>query len=205
MATGVDVVQAAQALTGVAARAARDTERRRRLTGDLVAAMVDAGVYRLLVPLEPWRYYELGRVASEPFAGDCLDVSSPKLLASLLQREGRGRWTAVDLLPDEHLVYIGDTGRYPYGPRPQDEVRRFAHQIAWSLVKDHDVKVVVVACNTAGEHAGVPMGGRSAVIDPWGTVLAEAGNEEEVLSVELDTGQVAKARRDFPVLDDRRL
>ena len=60
-----------------------------------------AGVYRLLVPLEPWRYYELGRVASEPFAGDCLDVSSPKLLASLLQREGRGRWTAVDLLPDE--------------------------------------------------------------------------------------------------------
>jgi SAM-dependent methyltransferase len=60
-----------------------------------------AGVYRLLVPLEPWRYYELGRVACEPFAGDCLDVSSPKLLASLLQREGRGRWTAVDLLPDE--------------------------------------------------------------------------------------------------------
>lgn len=59
------------------------------------------GVYRLLVPLEPWRYYELGRVAGEAFAGDCLDVSSPKLLTSLLQREGRGRWTAVDLLPDE--------------------------------------------------------------------------------------------------------
>ena len=60
-----------------------------------------AGVYRLLVPLEPWRYYELGRVAREPWTGRCLDVSSPKLLASLLQREGRGRWTAVDLLPDE--------------------------------------------------------------------------------------------------------
>jgi SAM-dependent methyltransferase len=60
-----------------------------------------AAVYRLLVPLEPWRFLELGRVAAEPFAGDCLDVSSPKLLASLLQREGRGRWTAVDLLPDE--------------------------------------------------------------------------------------------------------
>src|SRR5262245_36150276 len=60
-----------------------------------------AGIYRLLVPLEPWRYQELGRVAAEPFAGDCLDVSSPKLLASLLQHEGRGRWTAVDLLPEE--------------------------------------------------------------------------------------------------------
>jgi len=50
MATGIDAVQAAQALTDVAASAARDTERRRRLPGDLVAAMVDAGVYRLLVP-----------------------------------------------------------------------------------------------------------------------------------------------------------
>jgi SAM-dependent methyltransferase len=60
-----------------------------------------AGLYRLLVPLEPWRYHELGRVAAEPFRGDCLDVSSPKLLASLLQHEGRGRWTAIDLLPEE--------------------------------------------------------------------------------------------------------
>lgn len=60
-----------------------------------------AALYRLLVPLEPWRYHELARVAREPFAGDCLDVSSPKLLASLLRHEGRGRWVAVDLLEDE--------------------------------------------------------------------------------------------------------
>lgn len=60
-----------------------------------------AGLYRLLVPLEPWRYYELARVAREPFAGDCLDVSSPKLLASLLRHEGAGRWTAIDILDDE--------------------------------------------------------------------------------------------------------
>ena len=30
----------------------------------------------------------------------------------------------IDLLPDEDLVYVGDTGRYPYGPRPLDEVAR---------------------------------------------------------------------------------
>lgn len=59
------------------------------------------GLYRLLVPLEPWRFYELARVAREPFAGDCLDVSSPKLLPSLLQAEGQGRWVAIDLLADE--------------------------------------------------------------------------------------------------------
>lgn len=55
----------------------------------------------------------------------------------------------IDLLPDEDLVYIGDTGRYPYGPRPQSEVRQFAVELAWSLVKDFDVKAIVVACNTA--------------------------------------------------------
>ena len=59
----------------------------------------------------------------------------------------------IDLLPNEHLVYIGDTGRYPYGPRPQDEVREFALQLAWSLVEDHDAKAVIVACNTASAAA----------------------------------------------------
>lgn len=59
----------------------------------------------------------------------------------------------IDLLPDEGLVYVGDTGRYPYGPRPLDEVRRFAHQITRLLVEDHDVKLVVVACNTASAAA----------------------------------------------------
>jgi glutamate racemase len=55
----------------------------------------------------------------------------------------------IDLLPAEHLVYLGDTGRYPYGPRPLDEVRRFAEQITAHLVEAHDVKLVIVACNTA--------------------------------------------------------
>ncbi|MBI4932994.1 MAG: glutamate racemase [Actinobacteria bacterium] len=59
----------------------------------------------------------------------------------------------IDLLPHEHLVYIGDTGRYPYGPRPQEEVRRFALELGWSLVKEFDVKAVVVACNTASAAA----------------------------------------------------
>jgi glutamate racemase len=55
----------------------------------------------------------------------------------------------IDLLPAEDLVYIGDTARYPYGPRPAGEVRRFARELATSLVDDHDVKAIVVACNTA--------------------------------------------------------
>ena len=49
----------------------------------------------------------------------------------------------MDLLPDEDVVYFGDTGRYPYGPRPLEEVRGFAHQIAASLVADHDEKLAI--------------------------------------------------------------
>lgn len=63
----------------------------------------------------------------------------------------------------------------------------------------------VVACNTAGTHAGVRMGGRSAVVDPWGEVLAEAGDGEEVLAVELDLDHLRTTRTSFPVLADRRL
>ena len=59
----------------------------------------------------------------------------------------------IDLLPDEDLVYFGDTGRYPYGPRPLEEVREFARQIARLLVDRHDVKMVVVACNNASAAA----------------------------------------------------
>jgi glutamate racemase len=55
----------------------------------------------------------------------------------------------IDLLPGEDLVYVGDSARYPYGPRDQDEVRGFARQITRLLVDEHDVKLVVVACNTA--------------------------------------------------------
>jgi glutamate racemase len=59
----------------------------------------------------------------------------------------------IDLLPDEDVVYFGDTGRYPYGPRDLDEVRGFAQQITGVLVREHDVKMVVVACNTAAAAA----------------------------------------------------
>ncbi len=59
----------------------------------------------------------------------------------------------IDLLPAEDLVYVGDTGRYPYGSRALDEVRRFAHEITSHLIERHDVKLVVVACNTASAAA----------------------------------------------------
>ncbi len=59
----------------------------------------------------------------------------------------------IDLMPGEDLVYLGDTARYPYGPRSLEEVRRFAHQIADFLVERVDPKLLIVACNTAAAAA----------------------------------------------------
>ena len=53
----------------------------------------------------------------------------------------------IDLLPRESLVYFGDTARSPYGPRPVEEIRSFAREIAAYLL-ERDVKALVVACNS---------------------------------------------------------
>jgi glutamate racemase len=52
------------------------------------------------------------------------------------------------LLPHEKVIYFGDTGRYPYGPRSPQIVRRFSAQNVEFLLRQK-VKFIVVACNTA--------------------------------------------------------
>lgn len=59
----------------------------------------------------------------------------------------------IDLAPNEEIVYVGDTARYPYGPRPGAEVKRFAMELTKYLVDESGVKMVVVACNTASSVA----------------------------------------------------
>ena len=58
----------------------------------------------------------------------------------------------IDLLPDERIVYFGDTGRFPYGPKPADEVLAHALQIT-DVLLERDVKLLVVACNSAAAAA----------------------------------------------------
>jgi glutamate racemase len=53
-----------------------------------------------------------------------------------------------DRLPGESTIYLGDLLHFPYGPRYQDEVKRFAFDIIRYLIS-RDVKLVVIACNTA--------------------------------------------------------
>jgi glutamate racemase len=51
-------------------------------------------------------------------------------------------------LPHEDFLYLGDGARCPYGPRPPEEISRFAHEIA-AYLEDAGVKLIVAACNSA--------------------------------------------------------
>ncbi len=55
-------------------------------------------------------------------------------------------------LPDERIVYVGDTARVPYGSKSPETVLRYSREIATFLC-DQGAKLVVVACNTATAHA----------------------------------------------------
>lgn len=58
----------------------------------------------------------------------------------------------IDLLPEEPVVYFGDTGRFPYGSKPRDEVLKHALEIGELLV-ERGSRLVVVACNSAAAAA----------------------------------------------------
>lgn len=82
---------------------------------------------------------------------------------------------------------------------------RLEHWQVLTRARAIENQVFLVGCNQVGSQQGVELAGHSVVVDPWGQVLAEAGVDEEVLTVEIDLASVAKTRAAFPVLADRRL
>ncbi len=81
--------------------------------------------------------------------------------------------------------------------------RRRSHWTLLAQARAVENQAFVLACGTAGTHAGVPQAGHSIVVDPWGEVLAESGAGEEVLTVDFDPAKVARTREQFPALKDR--
>jgi glutamate racemase len=114
----------------------------------------------------------------------------------------------MEHLPNEALIYIGDTARFPYGPRPIEEIRQFGMQIADALIS-RDVKMLVVACNSvevsaidqiAARH-GVPVIG---VVEPGTRAAAHVtrsgrvgmiGTEATVRSGAYDRAMARENRR----------
>ncbi|MBN2403591.1 MAG: glutamate racemase [Spirochaetes bacterium] len=57
-----------------------------------------------------------------------------------------------DAMPDEHIIYFGDTNRFPYGTKAIETVIRYSKEITAYLISKN-VKMIVVACNTASAAA----------------------------------------------------
>src|SRR6218665_2819757 len=55
--------------------------------------------------------------------------------------------TLMERLPFEDIIYFGDTARVPYGVKSRETIRAFTRQISEFLLA-HDVKLLIVACNT---------------------------------------------------------
>jgi glutamate racemase len=75
-------------------------------------------------------------------------------------------------LPHEDFVYLGDHARLPYGPRPLQEIRRFAREIG-AFLEAQDVKLILVACNAATS-AALPRLQEELSVPVLGVITPEA-------------------------------
>ena len=132
----------------------------------------------------------------------------PKLMTpgdDIVVHDGLGLATCYDLRFPEQFRRLLDAGAEVVLLPAAWPAKRVAHWRLLAQARAVENQSYVVACNTAGTHSGVGMGGGSIVVDPWGTVLAEAGTDEEVLVADLDLELLARTRSSFPILADRRL
>ena len=94
----------------------------------------------------------------------------------------------AEQLPEERIVYFGDTARTPYGSKAVSTIRQFAMEIA-DFLKTHDVKMIVTACNTVSatcldllrdKYPDIPILG---VIEPAAQAVARICNSENNIGI----------------------
>ncbi|MCX4486044.1 carbon-nitrogen family hydrolase [Streptomyces anulatus] len=116
-----------------------------------------------------------------------------------------GLATCYDLRFPEQFRGLVDAGAETLVVAAGWPERRRAHWTLLAQARAVENQAYVLAVGTAGTHGDIQQAGHSIVVDPWGEVLAQAGADEEVLTVELDADKVRATREQFPALKDRRL
>ena len=101
-------------------------------------------------------------------ANSCIGVFDSGVGGLSVLREIRAQ------MPEEPVVYFGDQGHIPYGPRPMEQIRNFSEAITNFLI-EQNARVIVVACNTASAAAlkylrekfpGIPFVGMEPAVKP---------------------------------------
>ncbi|GAA1355961.1 carbon-nitrogen family hydrolase [Saccharothrix algeriensis] len=129
--------------------------------------------------------------------GDALDVADTAF-------GPLGATTCYDLRFPELWRELVDRGAQTVVVPAAWPAARREHWRLFTSCRAVEQQVLLVACNAVGVQEGVELAGCSRVVDPWGTVLAEAGADEGVTVCEVDPAVVPRVRAGFPVLADRR-
>jgi omega-amidase len=81
---------------------------------------------------------------------------------------------------------------------------RVSHWRSLLIARAIENQCYVIACNRSGQDPKNIFAGHSLIIDPWGDVIAEAGEKEEILSAVVDMTVVQEVRKQIPIFTDRK-
>ncbi|MBT2293069.1 carbon-nitrogen family hydrolase [Paenibacillus albidus] len=81
---------------------------------------------------------------------------------------------------------------------------RLTHWRALLISRAIENQCFVIACNRTGNDPANTFAGHSMIIDPWGDIICEAGQSEEILSGEINLHKVREVREQIPIFSDRR-
>jgi predicted amidohydrolase len=124
-------------------------------------------------------------VADTPFGkigmATCFDLRFPELFRAMV---------------DKGAQYFLVCSAWPYP--------RIEPWIMLNRVRALENQCFLISANSAGINCGSQFVGHSMVVDPWGTILAGAGDEEMIVKTDIDPAKVAQARETFPGLAGRK-
>ena len=81
---------------------------------------------------------------------------------------------------------------------------RLSHWRSLLIARAIENQCFVIACNRVGNDPNNVFAGHSIIIDPWGEIVAEAGDSEEILTASIELTKVSEVRKLIPIFEDRR-
>ncbi|WP_181350232.1 carbon-nitrogen family hydrolase [Thalassobacillus sp. CUG 92003] len=103
-------------------------------------------------------------------------------------------WVRTNMLHDEKILFV--VAEWP--------LPRVDHWRSLLISRAIENQCFVVACNRVGSDPNNQFGGHSLIIDPWGNVIAEGDETEQLVSGGVDVSQVEAIRQQIPIFRDRR-
>ncbi|MGD2185240.1 MAG: carbon-nitrogen family hydrolase [Desulfobacterales bacterium] len=81
---------------------------------------------------------------------------------------------------------------------------RLEHWLMLNRVRALENQCFLISSNSVGINQGIQFVGHSMIVNPWGTILASAGDTEVIIKSEIDKAELVTARQQFPALADRK-